>query len=280
METLVISDLLILTGALLTLGVIGGFLAGLLGVGGGIILVPGLYMIFEYLHPSMGFDPVHIMHVCVATSLAVIVPTGLSSAMAHNRRGSVDMALVRMIGIGIFIGAVGATVLARGIDGHVMKMVFATALMFMALAMIVNPARFRMSEHMPKQPFPTLAGVVMGALSGLIGIGGATMSVPYMTLHGVNMHKAVGSASALGLVIAVPSTIGYMIIGMDIDNLPPFSLGYVNYMAWGCIIPASILCAPLGARAAHMVSVKRLKIFFAIFMILLALNMWRKILMV
>lgn len=272
-------DLFVMVAALLSLGVAAGFLAGLLGVGGGIILVPGLYFILEYLHPRLGFDMAHVMHVCVGTSLAVIIPTGLSSALSHHKRGAVDMGLVRGIGIGICIGAVIASLAAKGIDGRVLKMVFATALVFMAGAMIVNPARFRLRDHLPAQPWPNIAGAIIGGLSGLIGIGGATLSVPYMTLHGVNMHKAVGSASALGLVIAVPAALGYVWIGLGVENLPPFSVGFVNILAWGCIIPTSILCAPLGARTAHRVSVKRLKIFFAVFMMIVALNMWRKIMM-
>ena len=113
----------------------------------------------------------------------------------------------------------------------------------------------------------------------MIGIGGATLSVPYMSMHGIKMHRAVGTASALGLVISIPATIGFMIIGWNLDNLPPFSLGYVNALAWICIIPVSVMIAPLGAKAAHKISVRRLKITFAIFMIVVALNMWRKILM-
>lgn len=277
MDSVLLYDLVILIVSLLTLGVFAGFLAGLLGVGGGIILVPGLYMILEYLQPRMGFDPAHIMHICVGTSLAVIIPTGLSSVLAHRKRGAVDMVLVRGIGIGIGLGSISASLLAKDIDGYVMKMVFATALIFMAGIMILNPARFKISDKLPRQPYPNIAGFLIGCLSGLIGIGGATVSVPYMTLHGVNMHRAVGSASALGLVIAVPAALGYMYIGLDSVNLPPFSIGFVNILAWGCIIPASILVAPLGAATAHRVSVKRLKIYFAIFMILVALNMWRKI---
>lgn len=279
MDSVFIYDLVILVISLLSLGVVAGFLAGLLGVGGGIVLVPGLYMIFDFLQPRMGFDPSHIMHICVGTSLAVIIPTGLSSVLAHNKRGAVDMDLVRLQAVGIGLGSITASLLAKDIDGHILKMVFATALLFMAGIMILNPARFKISDHMPRQPYPNIAGFAIGCLSGLIGIGGATVSVPYMTLHGVNMHKAVGSASALGLVIAVPAALGYMYIGYGVNNLPPFSIGFVNLLAWGCIIPTSILCAPFGAATAHKVSVKKLKTYFAIFMILVALNMWRKIIL-
>lgn len=261
------------------LGGVAGFLAGLLGVGGGIVLVPGLYFVFHSLQSHMGFDPAYLMHISVGTSLAIIVPTGLSSALSHKRKGSVDFILVRNIGIGVVFGVVLATWIARGLDEAAMKMIFASAILVLAGIMMVNPSRFKLSGHEPKQPFTTIAGGIIGTLSTLIGIGGATLSVPYMSLHGVSMHRAVGTASALGLVIAVPAALGFAFIGWGLDNLPPFSIGYVNVLAWACIIPVSVSVAPLGASVAHRISVKRLKMIFAIFMVLVALNMWRKILM-
>jgi len=273
------SDLLILISSLVFLGVFAGFLSGLLGVGGGIVLVPGLFFIFEKLQPTFGFDAGNIMHVCVATSLATIIPTGFSSALAHKKRGSIDLQLVKLIGGGIVLGVGGATVIANGLSGATLKLIFASALMVLALIMLLNPSRFKISDELPTPFFASLAGLVIGFLSSLIGIGGATLSVPYMTLHGVNIHRAIGTASALGLVISIPATIGFIFIGWPIQNLPPFSLGYVNLLAWLCIIPCSVLIAPLGAAAAHKISVTRLKKIFAIFMLCVALNMWRKIMM-
>ncbi|PCJ98210.1 MAG: hypothetical protein COA45_08665 [Zetaproteobacteria bacterium] len=273
------TDILPLVGLLMSLGVVAGFLAGLLGVGGGIILVPGLYAVFNLLQPNMGFDAIHLMHMSVGTSLAIIIPTGLSSALAHHRRGGVDLYLVKVIGSGVVFGVIIATWIAKGLDAQSMKMIFASAILILAGVMIVNPARFQISKEEPKQPFSSLAGLIIGGLSTLIGIGGATLSVPYLSLHGVSMHRAVGSASALGLVIAVPATIGFMVIGSGQSNLPLFSIGYVNFMAWIAIIPVSVSVAPLGVRVAHRISVKRLKVIFAFFMMAVALNMWRKILM-
>ncbi len=261
------------------LGGVAGFLAGLLGVGGGIVLVPGLYFVFHSLQSQMGFDPAYLMHISVGTSLAIIVPTGLSSALSHKRKGSVDFTLVRNIGIGVVFGVALATWIARGLDEAAMKMIFASAILVLAGIMMVNPSRFKLSGHEPKQPFTTIAGGIIGTLSTLIGIGGATLSVPYMSLHGVSMHRAVGTASALGLVIAIPAALGFAFIGWGLDNLPPFSIGYVNVLAWACIIPVSVSVAPIGASVAHRISVKRLKMIFAIFMVLVAFNMWRKILM-
>lgn len=273
-------DIIPLVLLLLSLGAVAGFLAGLLGVGGGIVLVPGLYYIFGSLQSQFGFDPAYLMHMSVATSLAIIVPTGSSSAFAHHKKGGVDFDLVKAIGGGIVIGVIVATWIAKGLDVQTMRMIFATALMIMACIMILGRSRFQAEDgEPPKQPKTSIAGFVIGTISTMIGIGGATLSVPYMSMHGIKMHRAVGTASALGLVISIPATIGFMIIGWNLDNLPPFSLGYVNALAWICIIPVSVMIAPLGAKAAHKISVRRLKITFAIFMIVVALNMWRKILM-
>ncbi len=262
---------------LVFLGCISGFLAGLLGVGGGIVLVPGLYAVFTYLQPDMGFDRDNLMHVSVGTSLAIIVPTGLSSALSHNKRGGVDFALVKMVGAGVAVGAVFATWVVQGLDALTMKMIFATVILVLAFIMISNQSRFQINSENLRQPLISISGFVIGSISTLVGIGGATLSVPYFTMHGVPMHSAVGSASAIGLVIAVPAAIGFMIIGYGQDNLPPFSLGYVNCLAWLSVIPVSVLVAPLGVRVSHKVGVKRLRSVFAFFMMAVAFNMWRKI---
>lgn len=260
------------------LGAVAGFLAGLLGVGGGIVLVPGLYFIFDHMCQKLGIGSPDLMHLSVGTSLAVIVPTGFSSALSHYKRGAVDFGIVRGIGFGVIVGVVFATFIAQGLSGDTMRMIFAGAIIVLAGIMLTDPARFRLAEHLPSLPFQSLAGSVIGFLSTLIGIGGATLSVPYMSLHGIQMHRAVGSASALGLVIAIPAAFGFMLIGIGDPHLPPLSIGYVNVLAWLCIIPVSVLVAPLGAGVAHRVSVPVLRKVFAVFMVFVALNMWRKIL--
>ena len=276
----IITDILPLIAMLGILGGVAGFLAGLLGVGGGIILVPGLYFIFTMLQPDMGFDTAHLMHVAVGTSLAVIVPTGISSALAHYRRDNVDFSLVINIGSGIVFGAIFALWIASSLDGQSMKLIFAIVILMLAVIMIANPARFRISENMPSQPLSSIAGFFIGWVSALVGIGGATLSVPYMSLHNVPMHRAIGSASVMGVIIAVPAAIGFILIGYEQVNLPPFSVGYVNVMAWGLIMAVSVVFAPIGARVAHRCKPWNLRIIFAVFMVMVALNMWRDILMV
>lgn len=251
------------------LGGLAGFLAGLLGVGGGIVLVPGIY----YFLDIAGFESEHLMHVAVGTSLAVIVPTGLSSARAHWKKHAVDLGLVRQIGTGIIMGVLAGTLAANDLSGDRLKVIFAGALIFLSLMMLSNPARFTLVKHMPRQPVPALAGFLIGGLSTLIGIGGATMSVPFMGLCKVPFHRAVGTAAALGLVISIPAALGFILIGLGEEGRPPLSLGFVNIPAWLLIVPASVTTAPLGARLAHFVSVDFLRRIFAVFMILVAFKM-------
>lgn len=254
---------------LIALGLVAGFMAGLLGVGGGIILVPGLYFLFK----TLGYAPDHLMHLAVGTSLAIIIPTGISSAFAHYKRGAVRMDLVRHIGPGIVIGVMAGTVIAGIISGTELKMIFAGALFFFAALMQIPP---KPQEGGPKEMGygrGSAGGFVVGVLSSLMGIGGATLNVPFMTLHGVPIHNAVASSSALGPIIALPGTIGFIIIGWNAQDLPPLSWGYVNLLALAVIAPLSAFAAPYGARAAHAVSVVILRRIFSIFIIIVAIKM-------
>ncbi|MDH5722803.1 MAG: sulfite exporter TauE/SafE family protein [Alphaproteobacteria bacterium] len=271
-------DILVLVLMLAALGAVAGVLAGLLGVGGGIVLVPGLYLVFTSLPVYMSINPDYLMHVCVGTSLSTIVFTGCSSVLAHRRYGAVDSEIIKLLGLGILIGVALATIIADKIDSLTLEVFFACALILFASAMIINPARYKWKKKLPGKPFQVVAGSIIGFVSTLIGIGGATMSVPFLSVHGVEMRKAVGTASALGLVISIPASLGFIFIGQDAQNLPPFSFGYVNLLAWLCIVPVSVGFAPLGARLAHSVDKDKLRLFFAAFIILVALNMWRRIL--
>lgn len=251
------------------IGLLAGFLAGLLGIGGGVVLVPGLY----YSLTALGYDPALMMHVAIGTSLAVIVPTGFSSARAHWQKGAVGMDLVKNIGIGVLLGVVCGTILARFMDGESLKSFFAIVLFILAIVMITNPARYALFDGVPRQPGVGLGGLVIGTISTLMGIGGATISVPFMTLCKTPIHKAIGTASALGMVISVPGTFGFVLIGWGHEGLPPLSFGYVNVVAWALIVPVSVLMAPWGAAAAHKVSVNRLRTVFALFMIFVSVRM-------
>ncbi len=270
MELSLIIEWLPLILSLMGLAALAGFLAGLLGIGGGLVLVPGLYFIFNYL----GYTADNIMHLAVGTSLATIIATGLSSARAHWKRGSVRFDLVKTIGLGMVIGVVMGTYVASQTTGMGLKIVFASALVFFAFLMQVNPKKFKIFNDIPRQPWPTIAGSIIGTICTLMGIGGAALNVPYMTLHNVPIHKAVGSSSALGLLIAVPGVLGFLFIGMGQGaDLPPYSVGYVNLLALGIIIPVTVFMAPVGVSVAHKFSVKILRQVFSGFLIIIAIRM-------
>ncbi len=254
-----------------------GFLAGLLGIGGGLVLVPGLYYVFSFL----GYESPYIMHVCVGTSLATIIATGISSARAHHKRDCVRFDLVKNIGIGVVIGVGIGTVIASYVSGITLILFFAITLFILAGLMQIKPEKMKFMKDIPKQPWPAIAGTVTGTVSTLMGIGGAALNVPYMTLHNVSIHRAVGTASAMGLLVAIPGAIGFLIIGLleKPTDLPPFSLGYINFLALAIIIPVSSSFAPVGAGLAHKFSTKLLRKVFSIFIIIVASKMlfeaWR-----
>ncbi|MCB9983931.1 MAG: sulfite exporter TauE/SafE family protein [Rhodospirillales bacterium] len=264
-----VSDWVLLVFSLLALGGLAGFLAGLLGIGGGIVLVPGLLLIFS----TLGFGSESLIHVCVGTSLSLIIPNGLMSSRVHWRKGAVDFGLVRRIGGGILVGVLIGTVIADRLAGVQLQTVFAVVIAALAALMVVNPARFYSFKSLPRWPWTETISAVIGALSSLIGIGGATMSVPFMSLCGVELRRAIGTAAALGVLIALPGTIGFMVIGLDETGRPPFSVGYVNLLAWVMILPSSLLAVRAGVWAAHALPLEVMRRVFAGFLVLVAIKM-------
>ena len=251
------------------LGLASGFLAGLLGVGGGIVLVPGLYYVFS----ASGFPPEALMHMAVGTSLAIIIPTGLSSTRAHFQHDSVDVGLARLHAPGILAGVAAGTFAASYLDGRMLQIIFAFALLFLAGVIASDLSRFHLVKKIPGQPWASMMGAVSGFLSTLIGIGGATINVPYMTLCHVPIRRAVGTAALLGVVISIPAAIGFAVIGWDVDGRPPYSFGYINFLAWIIILPFAVMMAPRGAHAAHNISVGGLRRSFSLFMVLVSLKL-------
>lgn len=270
MDILFQTEWLYLLILIIALAGLAGFLAGLLGIGGGLVIVPGLFFIFN----AMGYDSPSIMKVAVGTSLATIIGTGLSSARAHYKRGSVRIDLVKNIGIGMVMGVGIGTTIASQVSGLWLEIFFAVTLVLLAFLMRLNPEKIKLYDEVPKQPVPAVAGTIMGTVCTLMGIGGAALNVPYMTVNNVPIHSAIGTSSALGLLVAIPGTIGFFIIGlMDHNILPPFSFGYINVMALAIIVPITVMAAPLGVATAHKLSIKKLRAVFSIFMIIIALHM-------
>ncbi len=255
---------------LLATGAVAGVIAGLLGVGGGIVVVPVLFQVFTLL----GVDEAVRMHLAVGTSLAVIIPTSISSARSHYRRGSVDVPVLKSWGPLVLLGVVLGTALASAVVGDVLSGVFAVVALLVAARMTFHPESVSVSERPLPRPVMWAIGLVIGMISAMMGIGGGSLSVPALTLCRFSIRRAVGTASAIGLIIAVPGAIGFMAAGSDVPALPPFSIGYVSVIGFACIVPATIATAPLGARIAHAINPVWLRRAFALFLFATSVRMF------
>jgi len=256
--------------ALAAAGVGGGLLAGLLGVGGGIIVVPAL----DSALSLAGVSPEVAMHIAVATSMATIVPTSISSARSHARRGSVDFAVVKRWSVPIVAGALGGALAASYLNGRVLAGIFGTVALLSALKMLLPLDRVVLHPSLPTGLAGALLPASIGAISAMMGIGGGTMSVPAMTLCGEPVHKAVGTAALLGLWIATPATVGYLLAQVPVPQaLPPLTIGYVSLLGFALIAPLSWGVAPLGARLAHALDRRKLSAAFGIFLLAVAARM-------
>lgn len=257
---------------LLVIGAFAGVIAGLLGVGGGIVLVPAFFYAFSHL----GYGGDQLMQVCVATSLATIVVTSARSVMAHSRKGAVDWEMLRHWAVFIVGGAVAGVVLAAQLKSLALQVVFAVLALIAGLYLSFGRAEWRLGEALPNQPLRGAYGVILGFFSAMMGIGGGTFGVPLMTLYGVPIHRAVATAAGFGMLIAVPSVLGFMLLA--VPGAPPLTLGAVNIPAFLVVIAMTLITTPWGVRLAHAMDPKPLKRAFAVFIMLVALNMLRKVL--
>ncbi len=262
-------DLLPFALALLATGAVAGLLAGLLGVGGGIVIVPVLFNLL----PFLGVNESVLMHVAVGTSLATIIPTSIISARAHHKRGGLDMDLLKSLGPVIFIGVLIGTIFGGNARGEVLTGIFAVVALLVAANMAFRREGMILAECLPTGPLRWLMGIVIGGFSVMMGIGGGTLSVPILTAFNVPIRRAVGTASAIGLVIGLPGAIGFILAGLGEPNLPPGNLGYANLIGVALIIPMTMLTAPLGAKIAHTINPGMLRKAFAFFLLLTALKM-------
>jgi uncharacterized membrane protein YfcA len=260
-----------LMAALLAMGMFGGFAAGLLGIGGGMILVPFMTMIFTALH----FPPRLIVHMAIATGLATIFFTSMSSVRAHHRRGAVRWDIVRLFVPGILIGSWIGPWIGKQMNTVLMALFFGLFVAVAATQMLIN------TKPVGHRPLPGKAGMFaagggIGTLSGLVGAGGGFVSIPIMTWFGVPIHQAVATSAALGFPIAFAGTLANIWFGWGEEGLPAHSLGFVYLPALAVIATASVLMAPLGARTAHRWPVQRLRRVFAYILYALAIYMlWK-----
>ncbi len=260
---------------LLAIGAFAGVVAGLLGVGGGIVLVPAFYYTFVVL----GYDGPQVMQICVATSLATIVFTSIRSVVSHNKKGAVDWDILKVWGLGIAIGAVLGVLMARGMKSDTLMIVFGVLGLSVGLYLAFGRANWRLGEKMPTGLGMVITAPILGFLSVLMGIGGGSFGVPLMTLFGRPIHRAVATASGFGVIIAVPSVIGFLLSGWDLADKPPYTIGLVNMVAFVITISMTLITTPIGVKIAHSMNPKPLKRVFAVFIMLMAANMLRKALM-
>lgn len=263
--------LLLSMGALLlAIGAFAGVLAGLLGVGGGIILVPA----FFYAFSALGFGSPQLMQMCLATSLATIIVTSLRSLNAHNKKGAVDWTILRTWAPGIVIGAIVGVFLVASLRTLSLQLIFGGLAIAIGLWMTFGSNSWRIAQAMPTGLARAALSPLLGFLSVLMGIGGGSFGVPVMSLYNTPIHRAVATAAGFGVLIAVPSVI--VLLFKDVAVAPPFTVGSVNFVAFGLVVAMTLITAPWGAALAHRTDANRLKRVFGVFLVLVALNMLRK----
>jgi uncharacterized membrane protein YfcA len=263
------SDLALLGATLLLAGLVAGVLAGLIGVGGGIVVVPVLYHVFSRL----GVDPAVRTHVAVATSLATVAVTAFRSARSHHQRGSVDTQILGGWVPAIAAGSIAGTALVAALGGRALTGFFGMVGLLVALHMAFGRETWRIASAPPAGLARVPLAFGVGLVSVMMGLGGGTVGVPTLTLLGVPMRRAVGTAAGLGSAIAVPGAIGLALAGIGVAGRPPYCIGYLNALGFALIVPTTWLTAPFGARFAHAVSQRTLRRGFAFFLGIVALRM-------
>jgi uncharacterized membrane protein YfcA len=256
----------------LLLGLVAGFCAGLFGIGGGLIIVPALVYLFQSQLAGPQLPGAHLMQTVIGTSLATVIPTALASTWAHHRHGAVAWPLVRRLAPGIVAGTAGGAVIADLIGSNTLRSFFAVFLFAAALYMAFGglPSGGR---ALPGRAGMTAAGAVIGAISALVGIGGGTLTTPFLAWCRVELRRAVATSAACGLPIALTGTATYLIAGLDAGGLPPGSGGYIYWPAAAAVAATSIFTAPLGARLTHRLPVKWLRRLFAGLLAMVALRL-------
>ncbi|MBT3792649.1 MAG: sulfite exporter TauE/SafE family protein [Rhodospirillales bacterium] len=264
------TTLVLIAMALFCAGVLSGLVAGLLGTGGGIVLVPAYYFAQGFLD----IDVAGRMHLAVGTSLAVIVVTAATSARTHWRIGAVNFSILQSYGPGILAGVAMGTALASVVSGTALAAVFASIAILVAGNLAAGEPRVTLGDTMPGPIGSFAFGSGTGAVSTMAGIGGGAVTVAILTVFSTPIHMAVGTASFVGLLVAIPGALGFVGIGWQTAGLPPFSVGYVNLAGFVvCALPAMVM-APIGARLAHRLPRRHLTRIFALFLGAAALRMF------
>ena len=253
----------------LILGSVVGLLAGLLGIGGGLLVVPALV----WLLPQVGIEPSMLMHIALATSLASIVMTSMASARNHFRLGNVDLSVVKVLAPGIIIGGLSGSVVAELVPAQYLPKVFAVIVLLLALQMMLS-LRVTHARPLPSALASAVGGGVIGLLSSLAGIGGGSLTVPYLSYFGVEMRRAIGSASLVGFLIAISGMIGFIFAGVGSANLPAYSVGYVYLPALVGIAATSMITSCYGAALVTRLPTATLKKLFAVLLLIISIKMF------
>lgn len=242
----------------LPIGLVVGFLAGLLGIGGGAVLVPAFLLAAH----AEGFPPQHAMHMALGTSLACILASSIASMRAHHQHQAVNLAMVRGLGPAIFAGSLAGTFLAAALPPAPLRWLFLLFLIYVAQG-LWRPARPLAAVHAPSRPLLIGVGTLIGGFSSLVGIGGASLTVAFLVWCGAGMREAIGTSAALGFPIALAGALGYAWNGWQVPGLPAGSLGYVYLPAFAGVTLTSFVAVPWGARVAHRLPVATLRRIFA-----------------
>ncbi|MBL4602182.1 MAG: sulfite exporter TauE/SafE family protein [Emcibacteraceae bacterium] len=263
------SEIIPLILVMLASGVLSGLMAGLLGIGGGIVIVP----ILEFSLSYFGVDEAVRMHVAIATSLAIIIVTSFSSARAHNKHENVDHALIKKWAVSMLIAAAIGSWVASMLNGKSLVIIFALLAFVVAFKMLLKGDPAKTGTQFPNHWAVQLMPLSIGGLSSMMGIGGGVMGVSFMTIFGMPIHRAVGTASFFGVLISIPGTISYMITGAGVEGLPAGNIGYVSLIGLGVIAPVSYLAAPFGAKIAHQLNQRQLNLAFGGFLLFVSSQM-------
>ena len=269
METIATAELINLLFVLAVAAAGAGFMAGLLGVGGGIVMVPALYYAFTVLD----FDIDTRMHLSVGTSLAIIIPTSIISTMTHKEYDAVDFKMVRSFGVFILAGVIGGTFLAVNLKTPALVLFFSIFALMVGLFFIFLREKLVDNPKQISAIVKNISGVIIGFISVPLGIGGGSLMVPFMRTFGYDIRKSIGTAAAVGFLIAVTGTVTMITGGKIIDNVnTPYSVGYINLLGFAVFVPVTMVMARIGAKVVHKIDKKLLSKIFGIFLILVSIR--------
>ena len=263
-------DLFFSISLLISTGIFAGFIAGLFGIGGGVVVVPALYYIFTLAEVDESIR----MHLAVGTSLANIVPISIISAVSHARKNSVNIDFLRFIFVSIIVGVTCGSIAVSYLEGSSLILIYSIILLFVAAQFFFWKDKWRLSSSFPKNFTGHSFGSVIGFLSVIIGVGGGSISIPILKLYNFEIHKAIGTAAGIGTIVAVPGTIGFMIAGLQNNVDLPLSFGYVSLVGLILITPITIIGAPIGVKFAHYLSKSKLNLLFGIFILFMSIRFY------